>query len=71
METAINIGKSAKLLTDSMTLIKIEAVEGEAISKQLDLFIETFLKVKRGGILNVIKETLHQPTNLRLKVKVI
>jgi phospholipid-transporting ATPase len=45
METAINIGKSCRLLTDDMILVKVEAIQPSAINEQLDKLIEMFLNI--------------------------
>jgi phospholipid-transporting ATPase len=62
LETAINIGRSANLLTDDMDLIKIQAVESAKITEQLDNLISTFCHVDSPAML----ETFYNAVSITL-----
>ena len=49
METAINIGISAKLLHEDLNIIKIKGVTEKEVEEQLNQLITTFCNIDTGG----------------------
>ncbi len=69
METAINIGRSAALLTSDMNLIKLETTDATKLEAQLDDLIRTFCVVETQDLLKSFVSRMHSSIGRELPPK--